>query len=256
MSESKTPREKAEDVIKAAEVLCGLQSQGLKNLVRQQADELSAALQRAKELQETLDDAQVLRQEYLQRAEKAEAEANTAKCGEDAMLVCIQTACEELGEQVQPAFLSDLCAAVVDRMKKAEAEIKRAFSALSLCGVPEERARSVANGIQVFVTRIDREHATLKAELSRYREAEKALPVEPEPFLTGDGIDWVNYSDYQALRAHAAAVTAERDAMREAILTLAKEITPQAAMCYDDKNQLKLELSYRLKEVATRKETP
>ena len=33
------------------------------------------------------------------------------------------------------------------------------------------------------------------------------------------------------------------------ILALAEEIKPPVAMCYDDKNHFKLELSYRLREL-------
>lgn len=145
--------------------------------------------------------------------------------------------------------------AALQRAEKAEAEIKRAFSALSFCGVPEERARSVANGIQVFMTRIDREHATLKAELSRYREAEKALPEEPScpspehiQHIRFEGCDCVVMSpeEYEALheyvtklRAHAAALQAERDAMREDAeryrwLRNQYEDRPYAVFAWDD----------------------
>ena len=68
--------------------------------------------------------------------------------------------------------------------------------------------------------------ANLEAELSRYREAEKALPEEPYSWMM---IRWledgkterpahcrvVDATEYDKLRAHDAAVTAEREKMRE-----------------------------------------
>lgn len=43
----------------------------------------------------------------------------TEMAGKEALLICIQTACEVLGEQVQPAFLPDL---IEERLAKAREE--------------------------------------------------------------------------------------------------------------------------------------
>lgn len=55
------------------------------------------------------------------------------------------------------------------RAAAAEREVERAFAALELCGVPRERAKSVANGIQVFMTRTDRERISAEHEVEKYR---------------------------------------------------------------------------------------
>lgn len=56
----------------------------------------------------------------LTAAESALAEA---KAGEEALLICIQTACEELGGQVQPAFLPDL---IRERLAKLQSDLAAA----------------------------------------------------------------------------------------------------------------------------------
>ena len=57
-------------------------------------------------------------------------------------------------------------AAVDEKVKrlKAEKEIDLAFSMLAINGVPPERAKTVANGIDVLVTRMARENSFLREE--------------------------------------------------------------------------------------------
>jgi 3'-phosphoadenosine 5'-phosphosulfate sulfotransferase len=59
-----------------------------------------------------------------------EAALVESRAGEEALLICIQTACEVLGEQVQPAFLPDLIRDRLDALKKqlqvAQQELKTA----------------------------------------------------------------------------------------------------------------------------------
>lgn len=56
--------------------------------------------------------------------------------------------------------------ALVARIATLEAAQEQGFNMLSLYGVPEERARSVANGISVLVTRYDREIQSLTAAIT------------------------------------------------------------------------------------------
>lgn len=52
-------------------------------------------------------------------------------------------------------------------------EIERAYQTLSSYGVSKERARSVANGIMVLVTRMDKEIAGLNYAIEQMKPAEK-----------------------------------------------------------------------------------
>lgn len=55
----------------------------------------------------------------------------------------------------------------------AQAQIELAFQMLELSGVPRERARFVANGIDVLVTRMSREILDANAQIAALREALK-----------------------------------------------------------------------------------
>src|SRR5512135_2930693 len=72
-------------------------------------------------------------------------------------------------------------AASEEARKKAENELAKAFSTLSICGVPQERARRVANGIEVLVTRMDREILDYKQRAEAAEQRIKASQ-EQEPF--------------------------------------------------------------------------
>ena len=105
--------------------------------------------------------------------------------------------CEVIDLEVAYQIADELSAAL-QRAEKADAEISR------MDGIARERV------------------AKLESELSRYREAEKTLPEEPE-YCDADGYIlqsnnqkpvFVKKAAYDALRAHAAALQAERDAMR------------------------------------------
>jgi endonuclease III len=60
--------------------------------------------------------------------------------------------------------------AAIDRAEKAEADIDRAFQMLAVYGVSRERARHVANGIDVLMQRMNKEHAALEAEIMRLQD--------------------------------------------------------------------------------------
>ena len=47
-------------------------------------------------------------------------------------------------------------------------EVERAYSTLNLYGVPVERAGSIANGIEVLVTRFRKEISCLKVEIASF----------------------------------------------------------------------------------------
>lgn len=55
-------------------------------------------------------------------------------------------------------------------LREQAGEIERAYNMLSMHGVPQERARSVANGIAVLVTRMDKERDTLARENAGLRK--------------------------------------------------------------------------------------
>ena len=54
-------------------------------------------------------------------------------------------------------------------------KIEQAFKTLALLGVPEERARSISNGINVLTARYDRDIYFLNVELQQERQAKKEL---------------------------------------------------------------------------------
>lgn len=58
------------------------------------------------------------------------------------------------------------------RIDELEAEIRRAFDMLGLHGVPEGRAGTVANGIDVLATRYRKDFDSLRYELTSEREKE------------------------------------------------------------------------------------
>ena len=57
-----------------------------------------------------------------------------------------------------------------DALERAEQETKRAFDVLALYGVPQERAKTVANGIDVLATRCQREQQFAEQERLAFGE--------------------------------------------------------------------------------------
>ena len=57
------------------------------------------------------------------------------------------------------------------RINRLTSEIKAAYGTLQMFGVPEQRAKSVVNGIMVLVSRIDKESEFQVQEIVRLREA-------------------------------------------------------------------------------------
>ena len=69
-------------------------------------------------------------------------------------------------------------------LAEARASEEKAFSMLGANGVPQERARSVANGIDVLATRMQRENTAQREEIDALRELlneaqRMAVPREP-----------------------------------------------------------------------------
>lgn len=58
-----------------------------------------------------------------------------------------------------------------DRIESLEQEQERAYSVLEMYGIPKERARSLATGIMVFDTRMQREVQSLETQLSESKAA-------------------------------------------------------------------------------------
>lgn len=73
---------------------------------------------------------------------------------------------------------------------------RQAFGVLQMFGIPEERARSVANGIQVFDARMQKEVTGLKAGIERLELAlinRNVCPTclkEGERISVDEGPDW------------------------------------------------------------------
>lgn len=63
-------------------------------------------------------------------------------------------------------------------LEEAKNEIAKTFSILSVYGVPQERARRVANGIEVLVTQMDRQVQELTTEGDRLTAENKELRRE------------------------------------------------------------------------------
>jgi hypothetical protein len=59
------------------------------------------------------------------------------------------------------------------RLSKAERECELAFSMLGMNGVPRDRAKTVANGIDVLVTRLRSELAEVRQDAARWQFAYK-----------------------------------------------------------------------------------
>jgi len=84
---------------------------------------------------------------------------------------------DELRDAKQSAKTHEaICQSLIAENKQYRAEIDRlnsniksAYAILQMYGVPELRAKSVANGIQVLVSRIDKEIVSLRAELQIVR---------------------------------------------------------------------------------------
>lgn len=64
-------------------------------------------------------------------------------------------------------------------------ECERAFKILEAYGVPRERARTVGNGIQVLVTRMDREMTAMARQFSQEVTAKGQQMVESFLHITG-----------------------------------------------------------------------
>jgi len=73
------------------------------------------------------------------------------------------------------------------RAEELKKDMERAYSMLTAGGVTRERARSVANGIAVYQTRMTREVEALEAECGRLRERlqEAATSLETISELAG-----------------------------------------------------------------------
>src|SRR5262245_6443000 len=56
-----------------------------------------------------------------------------------------------------------------------EREVTNAYVTLALYGVPRERARSIANGIQVLMSRIDKERMSIQLAGDTLKKAAEAL---------------------------------------------------------------------------------
>ncbi len=93
----------------------------------------------------------------------------TAKVLEHAISVLIEITNAHRGPD---KFATWQDAALDERAKlvAAKRELDLAFSMLEINGVPKERARTVSNGIDVLVTRMDRELQFLRAELADLKQ--------------------------------------------------------------------------------------
>ena len=65
-------------------------------------------------------------------------------------------------------------------LKRLNDSIKTAYGMLQMYGVPELRAKSVANGIMVLVSRIDRESEFQSQKIKRLKEVIGDLMVQYE----------------------------------------------------------------------------
>src|ERR1700722_731561 len=100
-----------------------------------------------------------------------------------------------------------------DERDKLAAENERAFQMLECLGVPQERAKTVSNGIDVYATRMNRAAQDAEQKLSAIERAAGALPEEPEPDL--DGLPWTHWASPEVvkyvkkLRLSATALAAD-----------------------------------------------
>jgi len=63
---------------------------------------------------------------------------------------------------------------------KAEAEVERAFQMLAVYGVPQERARTVGNGIEVLMQRMNKERMAIEARIAALEAEREGLQGECE----------------------------------------------------------------------------
>ena len=66
---------------------------------------------------------------------------------------------------------------------------------------------------------------------------------------SGSKLVYANFA--RQLERELAQAEAALEQLRVAISSLATELKPPVAMCYDEKNYLRLELSYRLRELVS-----
>jgi hypothetical protein len=71
-------------------------------------------------------------------------------------------------------------------LEAKENEVNRAFSMLEANGVPRERAKTVANGIDVLATRLSKEVQTLEEVICRLRAVLEAEAVSHDRLEAGD----------------------------------------------------------------------
>ena len=95
----------------------------------------------------------------------------------------------ELGVQNQQIELE--CKIVIEELNKRVVELegaeKKAYSMLAIYGVPEKRAKSVANGIEVYATRIRKEFRILRHAEARVVELEATIRDAPCPHINIGG---------------------------------------------------------------------
>lgn len=71
--------------------------------------------------------------------------------------------------------LCDNCNALMSAIRSLCEERDRAWTTIGRYGVPRERAKTLANGIDVLVTRMDRERASLQSRLEAAERDAAAL---------------------------------------------------------------------------------
>lgn len=94
------------------------------------------------------------------------------------------------------------------------AENERSFQALGSNGVPRELARTVANGIDVLVTRMARESQALAAELERERLRLAACGTAALGYFEGCKPEYDSASLRDVLRLAAEVAALRKDAER------------------------------------------
>ena len=131
-------------------------------------------------------------------------------------------------------------AAALQRAEKAETEN------ISLRKDKESLREALINESK-FRQETERQRSQLESVIDRYREAEKALPVEPPRWEDRTDKRWpvtvVPKWAYDALRAHAAALQAEREALKydiDRLIDANVEILKENDSMHEDTERWKL----------------
>ena len=124
------------------------------------------------------------------------------------LLVALQFALTSQAEQIKgleaaARFWQDKAGDMAEQVRKLEAELDQAFSMLEMNGVPKERARHIANGIDVLTTRYRKRTTELEQQLAEANEkilmkfSEERVPEFSQGFKSHELLEPVTAEDCQ-----------------------------------------------------------